>query len=144
MFPQSQPKLSDPADYVGKLTFDLQEAHNRARSTLNTSLRRMKRNYDLRILERQYEQGDLVYLLDTAVLKGKCRKLCQPWKGPAVITQVISKSVYRIQLKNAIFVVNHDRVKPCRDRQIPRWVAPLRERLKGGNTIQPADTNVYC
>ena len=38
----------------------------------------MKRNYDLRLLERNYEVGDAVYMLDTATLKGKCKKLCPP------------------------------------------------------------------
>ena len=63
----------------------LQEAHKLARDRLKSSSKRMKRNYDLSVLERNYEVGDRVYLLDTAVLKGKCRKLCPPWKGPGVI-----------------------------------------------------------
>ena len=62
----------------GRLTESIQ-AHNTARINLGTSLRRMKRNYDVQGLDRVYEEGDLVYIHDTAVLKGKCRKLCALW-----------------------------------------------------------------
>ena len=105
----------------------------------------MKRDYDLRILQRSYEEGDLVYLLDTASVKGKCKKLCSPWKGPAVITCKISGSLFRVKLKNAIFVVNHDRLKPCKDRQVPRWVKHWRENPDVRSPDQGDDDNdVYC
>ena len=54
----------------------------------------MGRDCDLRILERTYEEGDLVYLLDTASVKGKCKKLSSPWKGLAVITKKVSASLF--------------------------------------------------
>lgn len=41
----------------------------------------MKRDYDLKILEKAYKRGDIVYVLDTVTVKGKCRKLKPPWKG---------------------------------------------------------------
>ena len=101
---------------VAKLTESIQVAHNTARINRGTSLRRMKRNYDVRVMERLYEEGDLVYILDTAVLEGKCRKLCAPWKDPGTVVSMISPSLYRLQLKNGVFVANHDRLKPCKDR----------------------------
>ncbi len=82
MFPQNREEPREPEDYVTKLTQDIQNAHTRARATLKTSLRRSKRNYDLRVLVRNYEERDVVYLLDTAVVKGKSRKLSPPWRGP--------------------------------------------------------------
>ena len=39
---------------------------------------RMKRDYDLRILERNYEVGDVVHILDTASVKGQCKKFRPP------------------------------------------------------------------
>ena len=50
----------------------------------------MKRNYDLRVLLRPYAEGDIIYLLDTASVKGKSRKLSAPWKGPALIVKKLS------------------------------------------------------
>ena len=85
-------------------------AHDCARNTLKTSLKRMKRNYDLRVLQRPYAEGDVIYLLDTATVKGKSRKLSAPWKGPAVIVKKLSAYQYRVKLRNAVFVVNHDRM----------------------------------
>jgi hypothetical protein len=59
-------------------------AHEVARNMLNSTQKKMKRDYDVKILEKQYEKGDVVYVLDTASIKGKCRKLSTPWKGPGV------------------------------------------------------------
>jgi hypothetical protein len=47
----------------------------------------MKRDYDVKILEKQYKKGDLVHVLDTASIKGKCRKLSPPWKGPGIVEE---------------------------------------------------------
>ncbi|MEW8315842.1 MAG: DDE-type integrase/transposase/recombinase, partial [Candidatus Thiodiazotropha endolucinida] len=119
MFPQRAVQGQTTDDYVATLTKNIQAAHNAARMQLKTSLKRMKRDYDLKgVLQRVFQKGDVVYLLDTAVLKGKCRKLCAPWKGPAVIVEKIS-SLFRVQLQKPMFVVNHDRMKSCKDRDLP-------------------------
>lgn len=40
--------------------------------------RRMKRTHDWGgVLERPYEVGNLVYILDTASVKGKCREVAE-------------------------------------------------------------------
>ena len=48
------------------------------------------RDYDLKIHSRAYEEGDLVYILDTATDKGKCRKLSPCWKGPGIVIKKLS------------------------------------------------------
>ena len=76
MFPQSAGKYVERTeDYVADLRQNMQNAHETARKTMKTTSRAMKRNYDLRLLERSYKLGDAVYLLDTATLKGLCKKL---------------------------------------------------------------------
>ena len=62
----------------------------------------MKRNYDLCVLLRPYAEGDIIYLLDTASVKGKSRKLSAPWKGPALIVKKLSAYLYRVKLRNAV------------------------------------------
>ena len=57
-----------------------------------------------------------------AVLKVKCRKLCRPGKGPAIIVQKISSSLFRMQLLKPMIVVNHDHMKLCKDRALLDWV----------------------
>ena len=49
MFPQIVRKATDTDGYVAKLTESIQVAHNTARIKLGTSLRRMKRNYDVSV-----------------------------------------------------------------------------------------------
>jgi len=94
MFPNIAEKCGDTEEYVSNLVEKIQKAHEVARGTLKTSSKRMKRNYDLRVLQRPYAEGDVVYLLDTAVLKGKCRELCSPWKGASIDSkEVISVSI---------------------------------------------------
>ncbi|XP_071503138.1 uncharacterized protein [Diadema antillarum] len=80
----------------------------------------MKRDYDLRVASREYLVGDRVYVLDTATVKGQCRKLSPSWKGPGVITERLSPYLYRIKLGNKMVVANHDRLKECRDRDVPK------------------------
>ena len=78
MFPQPVVEGQSTDQFVAKLTKNIQAAHNAARQTLTTSLKRMKKDYDLRgILRRPFNKGGIVYLLDTVALKGKCRKLCR-------------------------------------------------------------------
>jgi transposase InsO family protein len=143
MFPMVGGKHSiSVEDYVQNLQQEITKAHEVARSKLKTSLKRMKRNYDLRILTRTYEEGDAVYVLDTATIKGKCKKLTAPWKGPGVIEKKISAFIYRVKMKNSIFVTNHDRLKPCRDRQLPKWIQDWEKDLNDDNASS-AD-KLYC
>nr|XP_022308171.1 uncharacterized protein LOC111114176 [Crassostrea virginica] len=74
--PYPAPRLGDTMDleaYVVDLEQALQTAHETARGRLRTSEERMKRDYDLKVHSRAYEEGDLVYILDTATVKGRCR-----------------------------------------------------------------------
>ncbi|MEW8562002.1 MAG: hypothetical protein AB2541_07845, partial [Candidatus Thiodiazotropha sp.] len=109
-----------------------------------TSQKVMKKNYDLKVLERPYQKGDVVYLLDTAAVKGKCRKLLPPWRGPGIITKAMSPALFGIKLRNAVFNVNHDRIKPCRDRNLPNWILNYQRQLNQGDSNVPEDQNVYC
>ena len=45
----------------------------------------MKRDYDLKVYTRVYDKGDLVYILDTATIKGQTKKLGNPLIGWLVI-----------------------------------------------------------
>lgn len=134
-----------PADlYVATLTQNIEAAYETARKQLQTSLKRMKRDYDVRILQRMYGVGDVVYLLDTVVLKGKCKKLSRPWKGPAVIVEKISAALYRVRLRKSVFVVNHDWMKPCRDRVLPDWVKAWLANPEPADVTDDADGSLYC
>ena len=102
MFPLSAEEHQDSDQFVAKLTRNIQTAHNAARTQLKTTLKRMKRDYDFRgVVKRNYQVKDIVYVLDTAVLKGSCRKLSSPWKGPAIVLERLSAALFRVQLRRA-------------------------------------------
>ena len=136
MFPNVKEKHEHYGEYVSGLMKTMENPHECARSTLKTSLKRMKRNYDLRVLLRPYAEGDSVYLLDTASVKGKAQKLLAPWKGPALIMKKLSSYLYRVKLRNAVFVVNHDRMMPCKDRKVPEWITKFK---KSKEVVQDQD-----
>ena len=142
MFPSNQLRNDEPNNsYVADLVEEIKRAHNTARETLKMTQKRMKKNYDIRVLERQYAKNDLVYLLDTAATKGKCRKLSPPWRGPGIILDCLTPYLYRVQLSNKIVVVNHDKLKMCRDRVVPTWIKTYKEQT----TVDTQDDNgVYC
>ena len=86
--------------------------------TLRSTQTRLKRKYD----SRRFQEGDLVYILDTAHTNGKCKKLSSPWKGSGVVVEKkLSPYHYRVRLKAVISVVNHDRKKACHARKVPAW-----------------------
>ena len=143
MFPLAAVEPVNVNEYVGTLMRNIEKAHTAARNNLKTSTKRMKRDYDIRILSRNYQEGDVIYLMDTAAITGKCKKLSSPWKGPAVVVNKLSESLFRVKLKNALLVVNHDRMKPCRDRNLPVWVHNWRS-TNDQTIITAQDTNLYC
>ncbi|VDI62765.1 Hypothetical predicted protein [Mytilus galloprovincialis] len=93
--------------------------------------------------------GDLVYVLDTAQIKGKCKKLGSPWKGPGIVISKVTGYVYKVKLQRVVFNTNHDRLKPCGDRKIPAWLETCRDKFKqgidvlAGNKTKPT-TPQYC
>jgi ketosteroid isomerase-like protein len=149
MFGEGQEKTYSGSDeYVMGLENANRNAHEVARNMLNSTQKKMKRDYDVKILEKQYEKGDLVYVLDTASIKGKCRKLSTPWKGPGVVLDRLTPYIYKIKLQRVIFTANHDRLKACRDRKIPVWLQKCQAQLNRGEcVIQPKDVKErkqYC
>ena len=71
----------DTPEFVSNLVESMRRAHDVARTRLGSYQEAQKRNYDLRLLQRSYQVGDVVYILNPSVPKGKCRKLCEPWRG---------------------------------------------------------------
>lgn len=145
MFPNVHERHENYDEYVSGLVKTMQSAHDFARTTLKTSMKRMKRNYDLRVLQRAYAEGDVIYLLDTATVKGKSRKLTSPWKGPAIIVKKLSAYLYRVKLQNAVLVINHDRMMPCKDRKVPEWITKFRKSKEAvQDQDEEDDKKEYC
>lgn len=122
-------------EYQARLRKATEEAHEVARKKLRSTQKRLKRDYDVHTFRRQYNKGDLVYVLDSATLKGVCKKLSPPWKGPARIAERLSPDLYRVELRNMISTRHQDRLKPCTDRGAPTWCSTKKQVQR---------TEVYC
>ncbi len=117
------------SEYVRKLADAMSESHKLARETLRAAQLRQKKDYDTKLVENSYEIGDSVYLVDSAKKVGEVSKLKSPWKGPYVVSEVISPILYRVKNRKKTFVVNHDRMKLCCDKDTPIWLTRIRNRI---------------
>ena len=64
----------------------------------------------------------MIYLLVTASVKEKCKRLSLPRKGPILKTKRITSALFRIKLRNALLLVNHNHIKPCCARTLPNGI----------------------
>ena len=110
------------AEYVTKLQQILRQVHTLARESLQSSQERQKRDYDLKLKV-------IVYVLDLARKIGISPKLQPVWKGPYVISKVISPILFEVTDKRKSFVLHHDKLKPCEDHSVPLWLKYRRSML---------------
>eukprot|EP00731_Ephydatia_muelleri_P005409 Em0002g1585a len=106
-----------PHQYVKTLKDTLESAYTKARKHMQATAMRSEELYNRRVHGQEYEVGDLVWLNNLVVPKGKSRKLHCPWTGPFKIIKKLSSVVYRIQDKRPgsrkRVVVHFDWLKPC-------------------------------
>ena len=145
MFPtvNAQEREKDKDGYVQQLEEKLLEVHSIARDTLRESQKRQKRDFDLRLQEHKYQEGDVVYILDKSTEKGLSPKLSAPWKGPGMILKVLSPYVYRVQIGRSLAVINHDLLKLCQDNvvSLPKWIQRLVRIKQSG---QDDGQEIFC
>ncbi|KAK3084013.1 hypothetical protein FSP39_006719 [Pinctada imbricata] len=148
IFPGPEPsEKEDYEDYVNKLVVQIQSAHEIAREKLKSGQAIAKRDYDLKVHEHTYSVGDVVYISDTAIPKGKCAKLRPQWKGPGLVTRKITDYVYKVMLRKKLEIINHDRMKHCSDRVLPAWLKRQKKSLKDGSPLrlsESSNSSKYC
>lgn len=133
-------KEKDIVEYVQNLIIALNLTHNVARENLKASQGRQKRDYDLRSKQTSYSVGDAVYKRDTATKVGQSRKRKPPWKGPYIVVKVINPVLYEIEDRKKLYVIHHDRLKLCTDKDLPIWIqrrsSKFHRSVKGYDTIR--------
>ena len=135
------PRKVSHIQFIHDIQRNLDEAHSHARKNLKVKTKQMKRDYDLRVSQFAFKEGDVVYMLDRTFRKGLSPKLGPVWAGPCLIVELFSPYVYRVQLNNRTTkVVNHDRLKICHDRILPPWLTKRKSELAAGLT----PTYCYC
>ena len=118
-----------PVEYVKKLEERLKRVHKQARDTLLSAQRRQKKDYDLKVLERKYNVGDLVYLINSSSKVGQSNKLKPIWNGPYLVIKVISPVLFRIKGRKREVVVHHGQVNSYVDARLRHRVLDLDETL---------------
>jgi hypothetical protein len=119
----------EPVEFLKEVLETSKKVFAKVRDSLRTSQERQKRTYDVKMHQRSYDKGDLVYKLDTSTRKGQSKKLRPIWLGPYVVTEVLSPVLYCIEGRKAKHTVHHDRIKICRDRVVPMWMRRKRHGL---------------
>ena len=133
MFRTPTEHKKDLDEYTSQLGKNILSAHEVARDKLRTSQARMKRDYNVRV-ENMYHVGDLVYISDMTYKQGTSKKLVAPWKEPYVIINKTTPYLYKVKNNHKETAMNHNRLKICQDRVIPKWVSRYRLREQSNNT----------
>lgn len=81
----------------------------------------------MRLVEHYYNPDDIVYKLDSTTKVGQSSKLRPPWTGPYLVISC-NAPLYTIRDQKKEQVLHHDRLKLCKDRDIPMWLRRLRHR----------------
>jgi transposase InsO family protein len=126
-----------PVEHVQKLTRRLQEIHEFAREKVGHAQKYQKRTHDLKLQQRPFSVGDLVYKLDSASSPGMSRKLKPVYVGPLVVSEVISPLLYRVEGRRRSQVLHHDRLRFCNDRAIPMWARRKRHVILNLDSTLP-------
>lgn len=79
------------------------------------------------LVEHLYSPVDIVYKLDSTTKVGQSSKLRSPWTGPYLVISC-NAPLYTIRDQKKEQVLHHDRLKLCKDRDIPMWLRRLRHR----------------
>ena len=98
-----------------------------ARQNLKQAQHRQKRDYDLRVVNHHYNQGDLVYKIDSTTKVGQSQKLRSSWAGPSLVV-TCRPPLYTIRDRIKQYVIHNDKLMLCQDREIPVWLRRLRHQ----------------
>ena len=124
------PVEHDKSNYIESLRSSMKKCEEIARENLKSAAMGQKRLHDLRVCERSYASGDLVYIMDDAKRVGKSPKLQPLWKGPAIVARKLGPVLYEVIKKKGSTVLHHNRLKPCLLETLPRWVSKARRQLQ--------------
>ena len=121
-------QVKTPAKWVSELTEKMLKIHTAVREKLKASLLHQKRDYDIRMKEDIFEEGDFVYQREKSTKKGLSPKLQPIWKGPFLVTKA-KPPLYLIKTRRREKYIHHNNLKRCHDENIPMWLRRARNQL---------------
>ena len=125
---QATKPLYAPSEWVKVQCEVIPQIYELVRKNLRGTLRRRKRDYDLRVLEKHFNIGDFIYLKSTTTKTGS-KALTPVWQGPFLVISS-NPPLYKIEdRKCRSKTLHHDRLKLCNDRVVPMWIRRRRHAL---------------
>ena len=118
-----------PPEYLKGLQKAFMDSHEEARESLKNCQHRQKQDYNLQVNTNHFEVGDIVYLLNSSTKVRQSIKLRSIYKGPYLVTKVLSPFQFKIKIRKREFVIHHDQIKPCLDRNLPLWIRQMRHNF---------------
>ena len=103
-------------EYIAHLHDSLKKSYEHVRNQMGHHQQQQKTHHDALVQGKAFEVGDLVWLHNPAVPRGKSHKLHRPWTGPYKVVKRISETVYwlqHLQWQRRRPVVHFDCLKPC-------------------------------
>jgi hypothetical protein len=94
----------------------LEEACRVARENLRLADHQVRRHFRHSPRLPEVKVGAQVMLYSPMVPRGRTPKFWVKWKGPYVVTEVLSQWLMRVQLERRKVVVHRNRVWPCQIR----------------------------
>ena len=123
------PNEESVPQYLRAFLDKMEKAHETARDHLKGAQAQQKDYYNRTAREQRFEAGDLVYKLDTTTKIGVTTKLKPVYVGPYLVTRAISSILYQIEGRRSSNVIHQDRLKLCRDRNVPLWMRRKRHQF---------------
>ena len=113
--PEAGPLYESSDDFVARRQELFRECHRIVRDKLQRSAERQKRRYDLRVKERQFNLGDMVYYFYPRRRAGLSPKWQRFYEGPYDVVERLGPVTYRIRKspRSNPLVVYVDKLKAC-------------------------------
>ena len=110
-------------------------AHHMAKRHLKVSAKRRTDYYDMKSNLISIEPFDKVWFLNENRKEECCQKLMPLYTGSYLVLQKLNDIKYKIHLngQGTIQVVNHDKLIPCENSIIPRWMKLVEQKMSKKN-----------
>lgn len=125
-------QVTSYGEYVEVLKRKMQHAHDIARKHMQIAAKRNKDLYDVKVALNKYNMGDVVWLLNETRHKGVCPKLEMVYEGPYIIKHKVSEMNFVVQFdkKGKQKLVHHNKLKPYKGENPPKWVLQAKKKMK--------------
>jgi len=87
------------SEYARILLNNMRRAHTHVREKLFKCNQRMKRDYDAKVNERQFSPGQMDWVLNPRIFRGRCPKWERRYQGPYLVLKKLNDVNYVIQKK---------------------------------------------